>query len=292
MERFDIYEDIAKRTCGDIYVGVVGPVRTGKSMFITKFMENLVIPNIVNKFSKERAIDELPQSAEGKTVMTTQPKFVPNEAVHINLNSVDMNVRLIDCVGYMINDALGQAEGDKPRLVKTPWNEKEIPFEDAAEMGTKKVIEDHSTIGLLITTDGSISDIPRTSYIDAEERVASELKAQGKPFVIIVNTSHPQDGETINLTNTLKAKYDCSVLAINVKELNTNDIENIFAKVLLEFPLKSIKAKIPQWLQALPYDNEIIKSIVGEVKRFGENVSKIGEIDRTAVAFAENDDFE
>ncbi len=292
MERFDIYEDIAKRTGGDIYVGVVGPVRTGKSMFITKFMESLVIPNIVNKFSKERAIDELPQSAEGKTVMTTQPKFVPNEAVHINLDNVDMNVRLIDCVGYMINDALGQSEGDRPRLVKTPWNEKEIPFEDAAEIGTKKVIEDHSTIGLLVTTDGSISDIPRTSYIDAEERVASELKAQGKPFVIIVNTTHPKDSETIKLTNTLKEKYDCSVLALNVKELNHEDVENIFAKVLLEFPLKSIKAKMPEWLQALPYDNEIIKTIVSEVRKFGENVTRVGEVDRTAVAFSESDDFE
>lgn len=292
MERFDIYEDIAKRTGGDIYVGVVGPVRSGKSMFISKFMEQLVIPNIENKYSRERAIDELPQSAEGKTVMTTQPKFVPNEAVHINFDNVEMNVRLIDCVGYMINGALGQAEGDKPRLVKTPWNNKEIPFEDAAEIGTKKVIEDHSTIGVLLTTDGSITEIPRNSYLVAEERVASELKAQGKPFITIVNTIHPNDESTKNLVQSLSQKYGCSAMALNVKELTKDDVENIFASVLLEFPIKSIKAKMPTWLQALPYDNDIIKAVIGEVKKFGDNVNKVGEVDRTAVAFAENEDFE
>lgn len=292
MERFDIYEDIARRTGGDIYVGVVGPVRTGKSMFITKFMENLVIPNITNKFSKERTIDELPQSAEGKTVMTTQPKFVPNQAVSINLNDVDLNVRLIDCVGYMINGALGQAEGDKPRLVKTPWSSNEMPFEEAAEIGTKKVIEEHSTIGILLTTDGSISDIPRENYIKAEERVASELIGRGKPFVTIVNSTHPEDVDTVKLANSLAEKYNCSAMALNVKELTSLDIENIFAKVLLEFPIKSIKAKMPEWLQALPFDNEIIGAIVGEVRKFGENVTKIGEVDRTAVAFSESDDFE
>lgn len=292
MERFDIYEDIAERTGGDIYVGVVGPVRTGKSMFITKFMENLVIPNIVNKYSKERAIDELPQSAEGKTVMTTKPQFVPNEAVQINLDNVDLRVRLIDCVGYMVNGALGHVEGDKPRLVKTPWNDKELPFEEAAEIGTKKVIEDHSTIGILLTTDGSISEIPRASYVLAEERVASELIAKGKPFITIVNSTHPEQEETKNLASTLALKYGCSAIAMNVKEMDSQNIEEIFAKILLEFPIKSIKAKMPEWLQALPYDNDIIKAIIGEVKRFGENVTKVGQVDRTAVAFSENDDFD
>ncbi|MBE7075272.1 MAG: stage IV sporulation protein A [Clostridiales bacterium] len=292
MEKFDIYEEIARRTGGDIYVGVVGPVRTGKSMFITKFMENLVIPNIVNKFSKERAVDELPQSAEGKTIMTTQPKFVPNEAVRINLDNVEMKVRLIDCVGYMINGALGHEENDKPRLVKTPWDTKEIPFEDAAEIGTKKVIEDHSTIGILLTTDGTISDIPRSSYLQAEERVASELINQGKPFVTIVNSTKPNDSETINLTKTLAEKYNCSALAINVKEMQVNDIELIFAKVLQEFPIKSIKAKMPDWLQALPYDDTIIKNIIDEVKRFSDGLTKVGEIDKSATVFTENADFE
>ncbi len=292
MEKYDIYEEISERTGGDIYVGVVGPVRTGKSMFITKFMENLVIPNIVNKFSKERAVDELPQSAEGKTIMTTQPKFVPNESVKINLNNVEMNVRLIDCVGYMINGALGHEENEKPRLVKTPWDTKEMPFEEAAEIGTKKVIEDHSTIGILLTTDGSISDIPRSSYLEAEERVASELINHGKPFVTIVNSTHPNDSETQNLTNSLSKKYNCSAIALNVKEMQIEDIEQIFAKVLLEFPIKSIKAKMPDWLQALPFDNEIIKNIVEEIKKFGQNATKVGQVDRTAVAFNENSDFE
>ena len=261
-------------------------------MFITKFMENLVIPNIVNKFSKERAVDELPQSAEGKTIMTTQPKFVPSEAVNINLNNVDLNVRLIDCVGYMINGALGHEENDKPRLVKTPWDNKEIPFEDAAEIGTKKVIEDHSTIGILLTTDGSISEIPRASYLEAEERVACELMERGKPFVVVVNSTHPEAPETKNLTNTLAKKYGASAISINVKEMNNQDIENIFAKVLLEFPIRSIKATLPEWLQALPFDNEIIKNIVGEIKKFGENATKVGQVNKTAVAFAESEDFE
>jgi len=292
MERFEIYDDIARRTGGDIYVGVVGPVRTGKSTFITKFMESLVIPNIVNKFTKERAIDELPQSAEGKTVMTTQPKFVPNEAAHINLNGVDMNVRLIDCVGYMINGAMGQAEGDKPRLVKTPWSNDDMPFEKAAEIGTKKVIEDHSTIGILITTDGSITDIPRSSYEVAEERVASELLAKKKPFVTIINSTNPNGEQAVALANELSLKYNCYATALNVKEMNENDIQNIFAKILLEFPIKSIKAKMPSWLGALPYNNEIISKIINEVKDYGENINKIGEVDKTATVFEENDDFE
>lgn len=292
MEKLDIYEEIAERTGGDIYVGVVGPVRTGKSMFITKFMENLVIPNIVNKFSKERAVDELPQSAEGKTIMTTQPKFVPNEAAHIKLDNVDMNIRLIDCVGYMINGAMGHEENEKPRLVKTPWDSKEMPFEEAAEIGTKKVIEDHSTIGILLTTDGTISDIPRASYMQAEERVASELIAKGKPFVTIVNTTKPESEEAINLAYSLSTKYGCSAMALNVKDMTSQDIEKIFAKVLLEFPIKSIKASMPDWLQALPFDNEIIKNIIEEIKKFGENVTKVGQIDQTKIAFSQDENFE
>lgn len=292
MERFEIYDDIARRTGGDIYMGVVGPVRTGKSTFITKFMEKLVIPNIVNKFSKERTIDELPQSAEGKTVMTTQPKFVPNEAAHINLNGVDMNIRLIDCVGYMINGAMGQSEGDKPRLVKTPWSAEDMPFEKAAEIGTKKVIEDHSTIAVLLTTDGTITDIPRSSYEVAEERVASELLAKNKPFVTIINTTNPDGEQAQNLVKELSNKYSCYAVALNVKELSEEDVQNIFAKVLLEFPIKSIKVKMPNWLEALPFDNEIIYNIIKQVKDYGNNITKIGEVDKTATVFNEDDDFE
>ncbi len=292
MERFEIYEDIKKRTNGDIYIGVVGPVRSGKSMFISRFMQNLVIPNIDNKQTKERAIDELPQSAEGKTIMTTQPKFVPEQAVSIKVDNVNLKVRMVDCVGYLISGAMGHTENDKPRLVKTPWSEKEMPFEEAAEIGTKKVITEHSSIGIVLTTDGSISDLPRSSYVEAEERVIDELKQTGKPFVLIVNSTNPQSEETKMLTKSLSQKYDVCALSLNVKEMTEGDIQNIFEKVLLEFPIKSLKVKMPQWLQALDSTDPIIQSIIEEVKKFGDGAEKIGQIDKTNVAFLENDDFE
>ncbi len=292
MERFEIYEDIQRRTNGDIYIGVVGPVRSGKSLFISKFMQNLVIPNIDNKQAKERTIDELPQSAEGKTIMTTQPKFVPEQAVSIDVDNIKMNVRMVDCVGYLISGAMGHTEGDKPRYVKTPWSEKDMPFEEAAEIGTKKVITDHSTIGIVMTSDGTISDLPRSSYVEAEERVVQELKESNKPFVLVVNTTNPNSSETKNLTQSLAKKYNVSTLVINVKELSQKDIEKIFEKVLLEFPIKTMKVKMPEWLQALEPDDQIIQSIITEVKKFGEGAEKIGQIDKTNVAFLESDDFE
>ena len=292
MERFEIYEDIKKRTNGDIYIGVVGPVRSGKSMFISRFMQNLVIPNIQNEQQKERAIDELPQSAEGKTIMTTQPKFVPENAVNVHVDDVDLSVRLVDCVGYLVSGAMGHEEGDKPRLVKTPWAEKEIPFEEAAEIGTEKVITEHSTIGIAITTDGSISDIPRASYVEAEQKVVDELKKTGKPFVLVVNSNNPQSADTQNLAKSLEKKYGVSTLALNVKELAQDDIEQIFEKVLLEFPIRSLKVTMPDWLCALDGDDEIITNIINEVKKFGEGAEKIGQIDKTNIAFLESDDFE
>ena len=194
MEKFDLYNDISRRTNGDIYVGVVGPVRCGKSTFITKFMKTLVLPNIKDKNEQQRAVDELPQSADGKTIMTTQPRFVPNEAVEIKVDdSTELNVRMIDCVGYLVSGALGHVEGEKQRLVKTPWSEEEMPFEEAAELGTKKVIEEHSTIAVAMTTDGSIGDIERSAYIESEERVMAELRGKGKPHVLVVNTTKPKD---------------------------------------------------------------------------------------------------
>ena len=197
VNNFDIYGDIAKRTNGDIYVGVVGPVRTGKSTFVTKFMESLVLPNIKNPNEKSRAVDELPQSADGKTIMTTQPKFVPNEAVNVKLNeNTDINVRLIDCVGYLVDGAIGSTEDNKERLVKTPWSSAEMPFEEAAELGTRKVVAEHSTIAVVVTNDGSITDLPRSAYIPAEERVVKELKELGKPFVVVLNTKNPVAAET------------------------------------------------------------------------------------------------
>ena len=292
MERFQLYEDIKQRTGGDIYLGVVGPVRCGKSTFITKFMQSLVIPNIDNPNNKKRVIDELPQSADGKTVMTTQPKFVPNEAVHINLNNVDLNVRLIDCVGYMINGALGHEEGEKPRLVKTPWSAEEMPFEQAAEIGTQKVIEDHSSIGVLMTTDGTITDIPRSSYVEAEERVAKELKQSKKPYVIVVNSKDPNSQEAQTLANALSQKYGASALAINVLEMTNDDVENIIEKVLEEFPVKSVKVTMPDWLNALDYDNPLIQEIINNVKEFTQDANKIGEISKTISIFDNNDNFE
>ena len=204
MENFEIYQDISKRTQGDIYIGVVGPVRTGKSTFIKKFMELIVLPNIDDEYKKERAVDELPQSAGGKTIMTTEPKFIPNEAIEIALDgNIKMKTRLVDCVGYLVNNAIGHMEDDMPRMVKTPWSEEEMPFETAAELGTKKVIVEHSTVGMVITTDGSITDIPREDYIEAEERVVRELQDLNKPFVMILNSEIPYSEDTKKLAKSL-----------------------------------------------------------------------------------------
>lgn len=293
MGNYGLYEDIAKRTGGDIYVGVVGPVRCGKSTFITQFMQNLVVPNIEDKNTKQRTIDELPQSADGKTIMTTQPRFVPSKAAAIRVDDkVDMNVRMIDCVGYLIEGALGHEENQKERLVKTPWSDEEMPFEKAAELGTKKVIDEHSTIGIVLTTDGSITDIPRSSYVKAEERVVSELAAQNKPFVVVLNTKLPKSDDAKKLAKSLEAKYGVPVMPMDVLKLNQNNVDEIFEKILLEFPIKSLKIKMPKWMQALSFNHPIITSVVEEVKKFGENANKIGQIDKTNVAFLESDDFE
>ena len=228
MENLELYKDIAKRTDGDIYVGVVGPVRTGKSTFIKRFMDLLVIPNIENEYKRERAKDELPQSSSGRTIMTTEPKFVPNEAVEITIgNNIKLKTRLVDCVGYLVNNAIGYLEDDMPRMVKTPWSDEEIPFEKAAEIGTKKVIEEHSTIGIVVTTDGSITDIPREDYITAEERVISELKAMNKPFIILLNSANPYSDYTQELAAKLQVKYSSPVLATDCANLNLDDLNSI-----------------------------------------------------------------
>jgi len=293
MEKYQIYEDIKTRTNGDIYVGVVGPVRVGKSTFISEFMKKLVLPNIENKNVRDRALDELPQSADGKTVMTTQPRFVPNEAVKISVaENVNLKVRMIDCVGYLVSGAMGTTENDKPRLVKTPWSEEEMPFEEAAEVGTKKVITEHSTIGIVLTTDGSVTDIERANYIDAEEKVVAEMKACGKPFVVVLNCKNPNSAESKKLAQNLSEKYDAQVLAMNVAEMKDADVDKIFEKVLQEFPIKSIKVSMPKWLQALSFSNPIITEIVGEIKNFAESVRKVGDAKKDSVVFTESESFD
>ena len=267
MENLSLYQDIAKRTDGDIYVGVVGPVRTGKSTFIKKFMDLLVIPNIENEYKKERARDELPQSAGGRTIMTTEPKFVPNEAIEITLDqNLKFKTRLVDCVGYLVDNAIGYLEDDMPRMVKTPWSEEEMPFEKAAEIGTKKVIEEHSTIGILITTDGTITDIPREDYIKAEERVVSELKALNKPFIIIINSNEPNSSYTKELAKKLSEKYETSVLPIDCQNLNIEDINKIFSNVLYEFPIEQISIKFPRWIDGIDFDHPLKAELYNEIK--------------------------
>lgn len=252
MNEYNVYADIAKRTNGDVYIGVVGPVRTGKSTFIKRFMDTLVIPNIEDEYKKERAVDELPQSAAGKTIMTTEPKFVPNEAVDIEVGeSAHMKVRMIDCVGYMVDGASGHMEEGTPRMVQTPWYEEQIPFAQAAEIGTKKVICDHCTIGLVVTSDGSITDIERKDYVEAEERVIKELKEIGKPFALLLNSREP-DGEVAQkLKSELEQKYGIGVMAVNCAMLGRTDINEIVRAVLYEFPISEIKINVPRWLEGL-----------------------------------------
>mgnify|MGYP005776217143 FL=1 len=292
MDKFQIYDDIKERTNGDIYIGVVGPVRVGKSTFITQFMQKLVLPNISEKNSKERTIDELPQSADGKTIMTTQPHFVPNEAVKIKVANAEMSVRMIDCVGYLISGAMGHVEGEKPRLVKTPWTENEIPFEEAASLGTDKVIKEHSTIGIMVTTDGSVTDIARSNYIEAEEKVVSELKAVGKPFVIVLNSAHPQANETKKLASSLKEKYDVPVIALNALELKDDDVDKVFENLLMEFPVRSIRISMPSWRKALSFDNPIISETAGEMRNLGSKINRLSDADKNQIAFTESDNFD
>lgn len=276
MDKFDLYRDIATRTGGDIYVGVVGPVRTGKSTLIKQIMQQFVVDGIENPDERQRAIDEIPQSADGKTIMTTQPRFVPNEAVRVAINdNMAVNLRLIDCVGYLVGGALGAEEDGRERMVTTPWSDDEMPFSKAAEIGTEKVIKEHSTIALAVTTDGSFTDIPRSEYIEAEERAIRELKDSGKPFVIVLNTADVNSESATALRAALEEKYSAPVLLKNALSVNENDISEIMETILLEFAVKIIDFDMPRWVQALSANSSVVKELIDIVKKLGDDVSKM-----------------
>lgn len=287
MEEYSIYREIAERTEGDIYIGVVGPVRTGKSTFIKRFMDMLVIPNIENDYKRERAKDELPQSASGRTVMTTEPKFVPNEAVEVEVDGIQLKVRMIDCVGYLVDGALGYFEDNMPRMVSTPWYEYQIPFEEAAELGTQKVIREHSTIGLVVTTDGSITDIPRSSYMKAEERVINELKEIDKPFVILLNSVAPYSDDAQELRDELEEKYGVPVIPVNCAQLRMEDIGLIMEKVLYEFPVKEVGVNIPRWVERLDNNYWLKESIIGTIRNVLAGIKNLREIKGKAETFTD-----
>ena len=281
MTNTSIYKDIATRTGGSIFLGVEGPVRTGKSTFIKRFMDQLVLPNIEGDFLRERANDEMPQASSGRTIMTTEPKFIPETAAKINLDGgMECNVRLIDCVGYILPSSLGYIEGDQPRMVKTPWYDEDIPFNMAAEIGTKKVITEHSTIGLVVTTDGSISDIPREEYAEAEERVISELKEINKPFVVLLNCVYPTSESATVLAENLSEKYSVPVMPVNCQELNEEDIQGILSRVLFEFPVKQISLNLPAWVCSLNGNHPLKSSLYSLVQSAAADITHIREIKR------------
>ncbi|MDR0404483.1 MAG: stage IV sporulation protein A [Oscillospiraceae bacterium] len=284
MEERSIYKDIAERTNGNIYIGIVGPVRTGKSTFIKKFMDSIVLPNIEGDFQRERANDELPQSSAGRTIMTTEPKFVPEEAIPITIEEgATFNVRLIDCVGYIVPSALGYVENEQPRMVQTPWFDKPIAFDEAAEIGTKKVITDHSTIGLVITTDGSITDIPREEYKEAEERIVVELKKIKKPFIMLLNTLYPESDNASHTAQEMSENYGVSVIPVNCLELDDEEIKRILSQILFEFPVKEIKIDMPKWVNSLEKDHWLRSSVFNAIEESAKNVVKIKDVQKVTL---------
>lgn len=287
MEKIEVIKSIGKRSGGDIYLGVVGAVRTGKSTFIRKFMENLIIPNIQDEYERKRCLDELPQAAAGKTIMTTEPKFVPATATKIQVEDFTANIRMIDCVGYVIPAAKGYEDENGPRLVMTPWYQEPIPFIEAAEIGTEKVIKDHSTIGIVVTTDGSIGDIPRSEYLEAEKTVIEELNSIGKPYIVLLNSAHPMLPDTERLSEKMKEEYKVPVLPINIESMQEKDMYNILKDALYEFPIEQIKVNMPEWIAVLKPDNYIKKEYINKIKEAVTEVNKLKDVDKINNNFTE-----
>jgi len=285
MNKNEIIKSIAERTNGDIYLGVVGAVRTGKSTFIKKFMENMVIPNISDEFEKKRVIDELPQSGAGKQIMTTEPKFVPSNAVNISIDEIDVNVRLIDCVGYIVKNAKGYEDENGPRMVKTPWYDEEIPFVEAAEIGTEKVIKDHSSIGIVVTSDGSFGELSRSDYLDAEKEVMEELKELNKPFIVVLNSIHPMMPDTIKIADKLRNEYNVPVIPMNVDTMSEKDVTEILREALYEFPVLEVSINIPEWISILNPDNWLKKIYIDKIKESVINIDKLRDVDTITTHF-------
>ena len=285
MEKIEIIKSITERCGGDIYLGVVGAVRTGKSTFIKKFMESLVIPNINDEYEKKRTLDELPQSAAGKTIMTTEPKFVPASATTIQIDDFTASIRMVDCVGYVIDAAKGYEDENGPRMVMTPWYSEPIPFVEAAEIGTEKVIKEHSTIGIVVTTDGSIGEIPRNEYIKAEETVINELKSIGKPFIVVLNSVHPMLPETEKLAENLKNSYGVPVIPISVENMQERDMMNILKEALYEFPIEDVKINMPEWIAILNHNHYLKQEYISKIKESVVEVEKLRDIDNITLGF-------
>ncbi len=289
MDKQEIIKNIAKRSGGDIYLGVVGAVRTGKSTFIKRMVETLIVPNIKDEYERKRTLDEIPQSAAGKTIMTTEPKFVPNNAAKIKIDDFSCNIRLIDCVGYMIEKAQGATDENGPRMVKTPWYNEEIPFTEAAEIGTEKVIKDHSTIGIVITTDGSSGEFQRNDYLEAETKVIEELKGIKKPFIIILNTTHPTLPETEKIKEDLQEKHNVPVLPINIDTMTEKDMYNILREALYEFPVLEIKVNLPEWIARLNPNHEVKATYLRTIKESILEIDKLKDIEKINTNFLENE---
>ena len=290
MDQNSLYRDIAGRCDGDIYIGVVGPVRTGKSTFIKRFMELLVLPNIADADARDRTVDELPQSGAGRTIMTTQPRFVPNEAVQVRLrDEATARVRLVDCVGYLIPGVLGLSEGDEARMVRTPWFDHDIPFEEAAELGTRRVIREHATIGMVVTTDGSVVDMPRSAYEAAEARVVQELKALGKPFIVVLNAKSPASPDVLRLRDALAEQYGVPVRAVNAREMGLEELNGLLESLLYEFPLREVRVQTPAWLTALPDDHWLSRSVMDSVCGAAGSMRCVRDHERLKRALDENE---